>query len=404
MRTSKHTLVLIASALLLAACDEVREVGDSEGEVIEWPGEPSTPDDPAHEPDSESPADDAEACSPAPEAFAYSLCSCEGLTGLGNLSVRGDGVTEAFVGINGHSELAGAIEIDGSGIFYDGLTVAASLDAGGHVASAGRVAVFGEASIGGNLDVGDDLNGYGVIDVGGALRVDGVESVLGSLDIEARGPFQAPPQPCGCDEPLVDVAAEVTLASQSNHNAAIGLPQTLDELGGDTFSLPSGRYYLSDPRTLGASSFEIAGAVSLYVDGSLESLGHTDIELAEGATLDLYISGSLRSVGNLSIGDEAHASSVRIYVGGSDSVTVAAGNQTFYGSVYAPQAYLETYGNTTVVGGLFVRGLLGAGNLEVVGVAPRDFAKDDCPPPTDDCVADPDLGGCGTPPAHVPEG
>jgi hypothetical protein len=122
--------------------------------------------------------------------------------------------------------------------------------------------------------------------------------------------------------------------------------------------------------------------VSIYIDGSLDEIGAQAIKMASGATLDLYVSGAVRLVGFSPLGDRQSPASFRLFIGGSDRVSVGVGLQEFFGSIYAPTAEVVLAGVTVVWGSLFAREVIDAGVLTVNhgGAIPTCTRPVDVPP------------------------
>lgn len=329
--------------------------------------------------------DEGESCSPAPETFSHALCICEDWVSSGVLAVVPGGHDEdaqVRVGVNGTTNLSGLTNIVGSAVFYGGLTTpAAGFDLDGDLATAGHAEVVGNARVTGNFDVGADLTAAGLLEIKQELRVAGDELLIGGAhNIGARGPYQEPVMPCGCEpEQLLDIEGLVAQAKSDNDNDLIDLSTTVVEVGPRTIHLPTGRYYLESAVLAGVTRLVIEGEVALYVDGTIDFAGVENFDLEEGAKLDLYVSGSLTTVGSLDAGDADRADDLRIFVGGPDAVHIGAGLNTYYGSIYAPRAEIIYAGVTRIVGSIFARRFTDVGNLRIEYVVPGDFGDPDCP-------------------------
>ena len=122
-------------------------------------------------------------------------------------------------------------------------------------------------------------------------------------------------------------------------------------------------------QSIGFQRIRVKGAVSMYIDGSLKQIGAEVFDIADGATLDLYVRGTVKSIGHFRLGDAKIPAALRLFMGGDDEISLAIGNQIFYGAIYAPNARLKYVGNTIVEGALFAKELTGIGNFEM-GAAP----------------------------------
>lgn len=311
------------------------------------------------------------ACAPplAPQLFANALCVCGDLVDAGNFVVRSaQSGPSGSVGVNGHSKVANHSDVSGSWVAYGGLELLGDAELGANLSTARGARMTGNVSVAGDLRAGQDLEGYGRLAVGGVLRVGGANRFIGYQETGAVAGFQSlsgPPCPCA-DGSIFDVAAAVALAKANNANATIGLPTIgIDHIGLSLLTLPQGAYFVSGVRTLGATRLRISGAVSLYLEGSLDQIGAEQIVIDPGATLDLYVSGSVKTVGYASLGAAADPSAFRLYVGGSDTLTLSVGAQWFNGSIYAPRAKIEYVGDTTIAGALFCDDLTGVGQLTI---------------------------------------
>jgi hypothetical protein len=307
-------------------------------------------------------------CAP-PTAFSYALCTCDNLTQAGLLRVGAGASGEGSVGVNGSSVVANASEISGSWVSWKELTAATGARIGGSLRSGGDIKAAGAVFVGKDLAAKNNLTGAGFLTVGGALRVGGNDLFLGVRQIAGgRAAFDGPTHPpCGCEgDTLFDVAGAVAQASTKNDNAAHGISSGAQlAIGVQRFSLDTGRYYFKGVTHIGAGVLTIKGNVAIYIDGSLDEIGAQAIKLENGATLDLYVSGAVRLVGFTPIGDRNAPASFRLFIGGSDRVSVGVGLQEFFGSIYAPTADLAFAGVTVVWGSVFARSVTDAGVLTI---------------------------------------
>ena len=334
-------------------------------------------------------------CAP-PTAFSYALCTCEDLTQVGFLKVGAGASGDGSVGVNGFSSVANASDVAGSWVSWKQWTAGTGAHIGGSLRSGADLLVAGAVSVGKDLAVKQNLTGAGFLTVGGDLRVGGNDVFLGFRQVTGgRAAFDAPTQPpCGCDPAtLFDVVGAVSQARTMNDNAARGIPAGSQlSIGVQRLVLDTGRYYFQGVYNLGAGVLDIRGNVSIYIDGSLDEIGAEAIKLETGATLDLYVSGAVRLVGFTPIGDRQSPSSFRLFVGGSDRLSIGAGLQEFFGSIYAPTAEIALAGVTVIWGSLFARDVIDLGVLAINhgGAIPT------CTPPV---VVTPDAGA---PPPPTP--
>jgi hypothetical protein len=302
---------------------------------------------------------------PAPALFTNGMCICEDFDSVGDLIVRASGSgAKAHVGVNGVTNLVGTPRIDGSMVAYRGLSGVGEAQVTGDLATTTSLDGVGTLEVGGNLDVGGDLSSVGQLTVGGEVRVAGKFEMTGDQALGGLAAYQAPALPCACGAAdRLDVVAEVARAKAKHDNESAGLP-SLDLLGEANLKLGTGRYYFAGVSTLGDTTIEVSGAVVIYVDGDLDSVGAQNLVLAPGATLDLLVAGDVNLVGDTNFGGEPGR--FRLYVGGNSPVAVAVGDQTFRGSLYAAEAEVSFVGDTKIEGALFAKSLSGVGTLEIV--------------------------------------
>lgn len=327
--------------------------------------------------------------SPATDAFSETVCICEDFKDIGNLIVGTSRIQDnATLAVNGQTIVMNNTQVRGTFIPYGGLDAKANVQVTKGISSAGTVSALGNVEAGSDLDVGGDLTGVGRLEVGGTLRVGGTDRFVGWQDVNATGPYGTTPDaPCGCND-IIDVVGLIAAAKTNNDNAAASLPTDINNIGWTDVRLTSGSYYFSEIRTIGATRFIIDGAVAMYIDGNLDSIGAEWITLTSGSVLDLYVAGAVRNIGHVALGDKWAPSSFRLYIGGEEECSINVGNQIFNGAIYAPKADLRYIGNTKIRGAVTAKSILGIGNL-VVGYAAPDAPPEECPPTGDDPPQDP---------------
>jgi hypothetical protein len=334
--------------------------------------------------------------------FENAVCICEDFNEVGMLTVTEGPGGIGSVGVNGDTRFVNLTRAAGDWIAYSGFEAVSDTEVGGSLLTAEDASWVGSLGIGGDLGVGGNARGVGLLSVLGTLRVAGDESLLGPVTVGGRGDFEplaGPPCPCDPDS-FFDVTAAVAAARSQNDNQAAGLPTRLASVGANEIRLESGSYYFEDAATVGHTRFIVAGPVSLFVDGSIDAVGAQSFELESGATLDLFVAGGIRTVGWLDAGSAADPEAFRLYLGGSESVLLSVGLQTFHGSIYAPEATIAYVGDTKVVGALFGRELHGVGRLEIAYGAPVELD----PPSCDPGDGDGDDGGSGDDDGDDPDG
>jgi hypothetical protein len=327
-------------------------------------------------------------CEPtaAPSLFTNALCICEDLNDIGAILVR-KGVTKdpATMGLNGSFKVINHSGIDGSLVAYGGLKAIANVDVKQNVVSNGNVEFTGRLAAGKDLMVGGNLTGLGALQVGGVLGVNGSQNLLGGKSIGTVGAYKGPAGPpcaCGANQ-VINVKAEVSKARNSNNNAAAGLPGApVNTIGANKLVLNSGSYYFGNKKSIGYAKVVVNGAVKIYVDGDLDSIGHDRFDIQSGSTLDLYVSGNVRTVGHMVYGDRHHPAAFRLYIGGNQQATMQVGNQVFHGAIYAPNATLAYVGRTKIEGSLLAKTLSSVGLLELYFARPTtNGSGEKCTPP-----------------------
>jgi hypothetical protein len=307
-------------------------------------------------------------CAPA-AAFSYALCTCEDLTQVGFLKVGTGASGDGSVGVNGLSSVANDSQVAGSWVSWGNWTGGTGAHIGGDLRSGADLLVAGAVWVGQSVAVKRNLTGAGLLTIGGTLAVGGNDVFLGVRKVAGgRAAFDRPTAPpCGCDPAtLFDVAGAVQKASTLNDNAAHGIPAGAQlDIGVQRLVLDTGRYYFQGIHNIGAGVLDIRGNVSVYIDGSLDEIGAEAIKIETGASLDLYVSGAVRLVGFSPLGDPKSPSSFRLFVGGSDRLSLSLGLQEFFGSIYAPQAEIAAAGVTLIWGSLFAKTVVDAGVLAV---------------------------------------
>ena len=327
-------------------------------------------------------------CKPktAPALFKNALCVCGDLKDVGALLVReGPDKETPSMGVNGVMKVINHSGIDGSLVAYKGLEAIANIDVRDHLKSVGHVNFTGRLKVGRDLLVGGNLFGMGVLDVGGKMGVAGSSNVLGGKNVKQQGGYTSVgPAPCGCGPgQVVDVKAEVSKARNNNNNSKAGLPGApMATIGKNALVLNTGRYYFGNKKSIGYTNIKVNGAVSIYVDGDLDSIGYDRFKITNGSVLSLYVAGNVNTIGHMLYGEKHHPGAFRLYIGGSKKATMQIGNQVFRGAVYAPKASVHWVGRTKVEGSLLVGTLISTGLLELYFSRPaHDKDGNRCNPP-----------------------
>jgi predicted acyltransferase (DUF342 family) len=304
----------------------------------------------------------AKALCPPPTTFQRAVCVCDDLDHVGELHITpGPGGTGG-VGVNGRTNLVGTSEISGELVAWGGLA-SAGASIGESLITPANVSSVGDLHVGGSASIGGDLTCAGEVTVSGDLALGGALEVIGSVTTGARTAYTAPAAPpCGCDpstffdvEGAVDAAAQATAGHES-----------WTQIGEAEMHLQTGNYYVTSSTVAGTRKIVVDGNASVFVDGSLASVGSDRWELSPGATLDLFVSGNVLSAGNLTAGNPDDPSAFHLYVGGDSNVAIGAVGETrLAGSIYAPRAIIAYVGDAVITGSIFARSILGAGSLSI---------------------------------------
>lgn len=303
-------------------------------------------------------ADVARAVCPPPDLFEHAVCVCGDLEQVGDLAVKAGPAGVGSIGVNGFVSLVNKADVAGTWYAWGGFS-GVGVSVGDSLVTPNNVDIVGEATIRAELIAGGDLTGVGTLHVD-TLRLGGREDLTGEATITKRLPYGgAGSAPCGCDEAsFFDVKQAVLAAKQ----ATDGEP-AWSHIGATEIRLATGSYYITSAELVGDSRIVIDGAVSLFVDGSIDAVGDTRWQLAPGATLDLFVAGDVAHVGSLAGGDAATPGAFRLYIGGTRTATI--GDVAFFGSLYAPRATVSYVGDARIVGSIFAKELEAVGSLTV---------------------------------------
>lgn len=302
------------------------------------------------------------ACQPR-SVFQNAVCLCGDFAHAGSLVTEAPKGGLASVGVNGSFSAATGTRIGGALGAWRDVSMAGDLDVSNDLRTAGDVSGAGLLRVGRDATIAQSLSLAGELSVGRTLRVGGRSTVVGTQHVAQTAPFSGEvDSPCECDpSKRLDVAGRVAAQGE-------GVDTTGD------LDVGSGVHVF---RSIQLSKMRVTGDAKVYVAGDITSIGHNQIELAPGASLELFVAGNVTTVGDVTFGDPSRPEAFRLYVGGKDTVTIAsAGRTAWNGLVYAPDAEIAFAGSSEVSGALFARDLSYAGTLRV------RFAG---APPFDDC-------------------
>ncbi|MBI5481837.1 MAG: hypothetical protein HY906_23475 [Deltaproteobacteria bacterium] len=318
----------------------------------------------------------------AENVFRNALCTCNNVTLAGylethsfdsNLGPPGGSLDDSggAVGINNHYSLSAGYTNVGGSLSIAGpqsVSFIGYLEVHGDLFLEATATVAGYTRVRRNAWFGGDV-------WSGALTVDGDvhrEGSIYSIQTDIGGTeTQAPvsvAKPCDCDPShLVDVTGIVDYAATHNDNAAIGLdPAALkDVFWAKDITLPCGRFYLDELSGLAKITVNVTDRVALFIGGDLNTAGVVEFNLSAGAEVDIFIKGNLVLAGVGTFGDKDHPARTRLYVGGSNDITlIGAGG--FVGNVYAPRALVTGVGYVELYGSIFARDFISPGYAYLV--------------------------------------
>ncbi len=128
-------------------------------------------------------------------------------------------------------------------------------------------------------------------------------------------------------------------------------------------TLTSGTYRVSSINLSGSGKVTINGNVTLYVTGSVNLSGSSQIVILPGGSLTVYINGSLNVSGGSMVNQTLNPHNLTIY-GTSTCTNVSySGSSALYGVIYAPAA------RTALSGGVSVYGSVIGGSVAISGGA-----------------------------------
>jgi hypothetical protein len=291
--------------------------------------------------------------------FSYALCTCGDMTLSGSLATIDSfdsrqgpyktAETGSAIGCNGSlqdqagfpSSIAGTVIVAGS-MFQ----LAAFMSFGGDV-KVNTSIDLPTVGVGFDRDlwVNGDIRGV----VGAPVGRDVHQSLgyTGADMLSLKGMLYREPvsvnTPCPCeDESLLDIRGLVAAAQADNDNAALLVPPAA--LGAMTMSMDAGALQtgftcgrFATPSLVINSDItsELSGRAALFVDGDLTLNADFGAGLPEGAELDVFVTGELRFSGPGRLGSQARPSALRLYVGGSNSLTITSANP-IAAQIYAP--------------------------------------------------------------------
>jgi len=358
----------------------------------------------------------------AEEIFQFALCACETIAaqsvldidafdstlGTYGATVAGGGVNildDGHIGINGQLDIEGKLTVQGSVFIGDGgFAVGASSLVAKNVYAVGT-ATQANSSTDIDRNAFFDGNVVGRFNITGDLQVPATATVsnetlqnLGGSLIRGSIP-RITPCPCEDDE-ILDVGGLTPWAAANNDNDIEKVITSTAWEGGNgpsNITLPCGRYYITRIDHTGNLTIRAEGRTVLFVNGDMNIGGGLNLEIDQGAEIDLFIAGSLTIGANAVLGNQDQPSSVRTYVGGSDTILLNA-SSIFGGNLYAPRADVVFGASATLYGALFATSAAFSGAASVhfdSAVRNAGQACETSPPETDGGVQDAGFDAAG---------
>jgi hypothetical protein len=329
--------------------------------------------------------------------FRWALCSCDGINLMNPLT------TDAYSSASGGYQpggLGGGVGVNGafdstSEVYVYGdlwaslevpfqtsnpIQIWQELHAGGGVDSTGLATIGEDAYIDGDLLATNPWSIAEALFIPGTATVSDQVSYLERVNAAVSVP---PPCDCGADE-LVPVADYVSWASANNHNDLIGLdPDLLNPVASPTrIDLPCGIYYLSAVDAMSPVVIAVHGRASLFIAGDLASISTLTIAVDSTAELNLFVAGTIATTDKLKVGSASYPALTRVYLGGSESLTLS--NNTQIGAfIYAAYGLVETLNELNVFGGLYAGDFISTDDVWIHYDREVLVAGEDCSEPGD---------------------
>ena len=339
----------------------------------------------------------------AASAFRYAMCLCQGLSASSPITVDAFDSTMpgqttfgngGSVGVNSNVN-AGDLSVGGTLQVAGALTINNRVSAGVDLLLADTLSANVGATVGRNAQINGDVKCNGAA---GSLKITGNLTYPSTRTLTATSPIigsttrnnVSVAAPCDCAaNSIFNIAGYVTERATSNDNAAIGLDagQLTNFSGDQTLNLTCGRFYLSRIGGAGKLTLNVSGRTALFIGGDVNLTNDFTVNLGASGELDLFINGGLTSSAPLVFGNKDAPARVRLYMGGSRNINLAAGS-TIYGNIYAPESALVTSGALTVYGAIFVRSFNPSSSVTIHHDVAILRAADDC--------TNPGTGGGGT--------
>lgn len=351
----------------------------------------------------------------AATAFRYALCICQGLSASSSIMTDAFDSTNAgastfgtggSVGVNGDIN-TGPLSVGGTLQVAKSATETQSVNVGVDLLVGSRLSANQNVTLGRDATVNGDLQINGTLKVPGTLTYPTGKTLNVGVNQVTKTVQQAQvtvPEACDCASNLLfNIAGFVQQASTNNDNAAIGLdPALLNNFQSEqTLNLKCGRFYLNNINGSKKLTINVSGRTALFVGSDVNLNGDFNVVLSGSGELDLFINGGLTSSAPLHFGNKNAPARVRLYMGGSRNINLAAGSE-IDGNIYAPQSALVTSGALEVFGAVFVNSFNPSNTVAIHHDIAILKAADGCtqptgggtnPPPPASCSRCQDCGG-----------
>jgi hypothetical protein len=130
-------------------------------------------------------------------------------------------------------------------------------------------------------------------------------------------------------------------------------------------TLTSGTYRVSSINLSGSGKGTINGNVTIYVTGSVNLSGTSQIVILPGGSLTIYLNGSLNVSGGSIVNQTLNPHNLTIY--GTSTCTSASysGSSALYGIIYTPAASTSISGGVNLYGSVIGRSVTISGGSAV---------------------------------------
>lgn len=238
----------------------------------------------------------------------------------------------------------GAIDLRGNNMFSDSFDSADPAYSTNGLYTASRAKDNGDiatnSGLTNSLNVGNaDIYGKVATGPGGSISI-GPNGVVGTKAFIAAGNhgIQSGRSSDDMNVAFPDVTAPFSTAPPPGN------------LAGYTYFLQNGNQMLNNLSLSGNQKILVSGNAVLYVPGDVRLTGQAVITIPPGCSLKLYVGGTTDIGGQGIVNAAGNATNFYYYGLNSNTSLSLAGNGTFTGVVYAPNANFTVVGNGDLVG------------------------------------------------------